>query len=101
MRILARCSALDLAYHREHGVGGMVTRTTRDADKMRDALISFWRQVVETAILVLVAVGMLCWYAPYSGLVPSIITLSGLAIFCLADQPPGHARSRGRTPTTR
>ena len=83
VRILAQVQRLDLAYHREHGVGGMVTRTTRDADKMRDALISFWRQVVETAILVLVAVGMLCWYAPLLGLVPLIITLSGLAIFVL------------------
>lgn len=83
VRILAKVQRLDLAYHREHGVGGMVTRTTRDADKMRDALVNFWRQVVETAILVVAAVGMLCWYAPLLGLVPLLITLCGLGIFVL------------------
>jgi len=81
VRILAQVQRLDLAYHRAHGVGGMVTRTTRDADKMRDALVNFWRQVVETAIVVVAAVGMLCWYAPWLGLVPLAITLVGLGIF--------------------
>jgi ATP-binding cassette, subfamily B, bacterial len=83
VRILGQVQRLDLSYHRTHGVGGMVTRTTRDADKMRDALVNFWRQVVETAIVVVAAVGMLCWYSPLLGLVPLAITLAGLAIFVL------------------
>ncbi|MFT3926951.1 MAG: ABC transporter ATP-binding protein [Myxococcales bacterium] len=83
VRIMAQVQRLDLAYHREHGVGGMVTRTTRDADKMRDALVNFWRQVVETAIVIVAAVGMLCWYAPLLGLVPLLITAIGLGIFVL------------------
>ncbi|ACE84285.1 ABC transporter ATP-binding protein [Cellvibrio japonicus] len=79
-RIFAQVQHLDLAYHREHGVGGMVTRTTRDSDKLRDALVNFWRQVFETALLIIATVGMLCWYSPLLGLVPLVITLGGMAI---------------------
>ncbi|AQT59644.1 ABC transporter ATP-binding protein [Cellvibrio sp. PSBB023] len=79
-RIFSQVQHLDLAYHREHGVGGMVTRTTRDADKLRDALVNFWRQVFETALLIIATVGMLCWYSPLLGLVPLVITLAGMAI---------------------
>ncbi|KAI1696864.1 ABC transporter transmembrane region domain-containing protein [Ditylenchus destructor] len=37
-RILVQVQRLDLGYHWRHGVGELVTRTTRDADKLRDAL---------------------------------------------------------------
>jgi ATP-binding cassette subfamily B protein len=80
-RIFAQVQRLDLSYHRENGVGGMVTRTTRDADKLRDALVNFWRQVVETSLIILATVGMLCWYNPLLGLVPLLITLGGMTIF--------------------
>jgi len=80
-RIFAQVQRLDLSYHRENGVGGMVTRTTRDADKLRDALVNFWRQVVETSLIILASVGMLCWYSPWLGIVPLLITLGGMAIF--------------------
>jgi ABC-type multidrug transport system fused ATPase/permease subunit len=59
----------------------MITRTTRDADKVRDALISFWRQVVETPLVVLATVGLLSWYNPLLGLVPLLLTVFGLWIF--------------------
>jgi len=42
-RIFTQIQRLNLAYHWRHGVGEMVTRMTRDADKVRDALINFWR----------------------------------------------------------
>lgn len=80
-RILVQVQRLDLAYHWSHGVGELVTRTTRDADKLRDALISFWRQVFETALVALAAIGMLVWYNPLLGLVPLLLTFAGLAIF--------------------
>lgn len=79
--ILEQVQRLDLAYHRAHGVGGMVTRTTRDADKLRDALINFWRQVVETSIVLVVSIGLLCFYHPLLGLVPFALTLLGLGTF--------------------
>ncbi len=79
-RILSQVQRLDLAYHWRHGIGEIVTRTTRDADKLRDALINFWRQVFETAIVVLAAVGIMCWYDLWLGLVPLLLTLSGMLI---------------------
>lgn len=80
-RILHQVQTLDLGYHHSHGMGEMVTRTTRDADKVRDALISFWRQVVETPLVVLAAVGLLFWYHPLLAVVPLVLTALGLWIF--------------------
>lgn len=80
-RILDQVQRLELAYHWKHGIGGMITRTTRDADKLRDALINFWRQVFETGLVVVAAVGILCWYNPWLGLVPLAFTLLGMTLF--------------------
>lgn len=80
-RILHQVQSLDLGYHHQHGMGEMVTRTTRDADKVRDALISFWRQVVETPLVLLAAVGLLFWYHPLLAIVPLLLTALGLWIF--------------------
>jgi ATP-binding cassette subfamily B protein len=80
-RILQQVQHLHLGYHWQHGMGEMITRTTRDADKVRDALISFWRQVVETPLVVLATVGLLSWYNPLLGLVPLLLTVFGLWIF--------------------
>lgn len=80
-RILVQVQRLHLGYHWQHGMGEMITRTTRDADKVRDALISFWRQVVETPLVMIAAVGLLCWYHPLLGLVPLALTACGLWIF--------------------
>lgn len=80
-RILVQVQRLDLSYHGQHGMGEMVTRTTRDADKLRDALINFWRQVFETSLVIIAAVGMLCWYNVWLGLVPLLLTVAGIGIF--------------------
>lgn len=80
-RILAQVQSLHLGYHWQHGMGEMITRTTRDADKVRDALITFWRQLVETPLVVLATVGLLSWYSPLLGLVPLLLTVTGLWIF--------------------
>jgi len=80
-RILVQVQRLDLIYHWRHGIGELVTRTTRDADKVRDALINLWRQVFETGLVALAAIGMLVWYNPLLGLVPALLTVAGLSIF--------------------
>ncbi|MFC3944109.1 ABC transporter ATP-binding protein [Pseudomonas gingeri NCPPB 3146 = LMG 5327] len=80
-RILSQVQSLHLGYHWQHGMGEMITRTTRDADKVRDALITFWRQLVETPLVVLATVGLLGWYDPLLGLVPLLLTVTGLWIF--------------------
>ncbi|MCB5187418.1 ABC transporter ATP-binding protein/permease [Methylobacillus caricis] len=80
-RIMHQVQRLDLAYHWRHGMGEMVTRTTRDADKVRDALINFWRQVFEASLWVLVSVALLSWYHPWLGLGTLFFTLLGIGIF--------------------
>ena len=76
--ILVQVQRLDLAYHVRHGAGEMVTRTTRDADKVRDALISVWRNVIETSLVVAGAIGLIAWYAPSLALGPVVATALGL-----------------------
>lgn len=80
-RILTQVQRLHLGYHWRHGMGELVTRTTRDADKVRDALITFWRQIIETPLVVMAAVGLLCWYDPLLGLVPLLLTGAGVWLF--------------------
>jgi ATP-binding cassette subfamily B protein len=77
--ILVQVQRLDLAYHLRHGVGGMVTRTTRDADKVRDALISVWRNVIETSLVIAGSIGLIAWYAPALAIGPVVATALGLA----------------------
>src|SRR6195952_1176360 len=79
-RILAQIQRLDLSYHWAHGVGEMVTRMTRDADKVRDALINFWRQMFETGLIVAISSGVLIWYPPWLGLVPLALLLLGIGL---------------------
>lgn len=78
--IFSKVQQLDLAYHWQHGAGEMVTRTTRDSDKVRDALTSFWRQVVESLVIVIAAMGLLFWYHPGLGIVPLMLTCAGFVI---------------------
>ncbi|MCP3751951.1 ABC transporter ATP-binding protein [Pseudomonas sp. SBB6] len=82
-RLLEQVLRLHLGYHWQHGMGEMVTRTTRDADKVRDALVSFWRQLIETPLVVLATVGLLTWYDPLLALGPLLLTVLGVWIFVL------------------
>ncbi|MFM8330355.1 MAG: ABC transporter ATP-binding protein [Candidatus Methylumidiphilus sp.] len=80
-RILAQVQRLDLGFHWQHGVGELVTRTTRDADKVRDALVSFWRQVFDTGLVIVASIGLLAWYNVQLALVPLALMLLGIGIF--------------------
>lgn len=80
-KILIQVQALHLGYYGEHGIGELITRTTRDSDKLRDALVAFWRQTVETSLVVVAAMGLLFWYDFRLGLVPFLLTLLGFYIF--------------------
>jgi len=79
-RILVQVQRLDLAYHWRHGVGEMVTRMTRDADKVRDALINFWRQIFETSLIVVISLGLLFTYSPWLALVPLVLLVIGVGL---------------------
>lgn len=80
-RILYQVQRLDLAYHWQHGIGEIVTRTTRDADKVRDALINFWRQVFEATVWVLISVAVLSIYHPLIGLGTLLLVIAGMYLF--------------------
>ena len=85
--ILVQVQRLDVGYHLAHGVGELVARTTRDADKVRDALISFWRNVIETGLVVFASLAILWWYSPLLAFVPALLTLAAVAVFVrLADR---------------
>lgn len=78
--ILQQVQRLALSYHALHGAGEMITRTTRDADKVRDALTSFWRQGVDSVFVILAAMGFLWWVHPWLGVVPALLTLAAVAL---------------------
>jgi ATP-binding cassette subfamily B protein len=79
-RIFTQIQRLDLAYHWRHGVGEMVTRMTRDADKVRDALINFWRQIFETGLIVVISLGLLALYSPWLAIVPLALLITGIGL---------------------
>jgi ATP-binding cassette subfamily B protein len=79
--ILTQVQRLDLGYHLRHGVGEMVARTTRDSDKVRDALISFWRQIIETGLVIAASLAILAWYHPLLAVVPAALALFGIYLF--------------------
>ncbi|MGC4095328.1 MAG: ABC transporter ATP-binding protein [Polyangiaceae bacterium] len=79
--ILVQVQELDWGYHLRHGVGEMVARTTRDADKVRDALISFWRNVIETGLVIAASLAILVFYAPILAPVPALLIAIGVYLF--------------------
>jgi len=77
-RIFAQVQRLDLAYHLRHGAGEIITRTTRDSDKVRDAVVGGWRTLVEVAVVVAGTLLFLAWYDPLLALVPAILVAVAL-----------------------
>lgn len=77
-RIFEQVQRLHLGYHWQHGAGEVITRTTRDADKLRDALTSFWRQGVDSLLIVAAAMGYLWWYHPWLAVFPMAATAAAL-----------------------
>ncbi len=86
-RIFSQVQHLDVSWHWKHGLGEVLSRTTRDSDKLKEALINFWRQVFESSLVVTVTIGLLCWYHPWLGLVPLLFIFLGLwVLFKLTNQ---------------
>lgn len=86
-RIFSQVQHLDVSWHWKHGLGEVLSRTTRDSDKLKEALINFWRQVFESSLVVTVTVGLLCWYHPWLCLVPLLFIFLGLwVLFKLTNQ---------------
>ncbi len=82
-QVLVQVQALDQSYHQQHGAGEIVTRTTRDSDKVRDAVVGGWRTLLETALVMFACLGMLGWYHPMLAVVPALLVVGacGLLVF--------------------
>jgi ABC-type multidrug transport system fused ATPase/permease subunit len=80
-RLLEHALALHLGYHLRQGLGDVITRTTRDADKVRDALILFWRHIVDTVFILFAAVLLLSWLDPWLGAGILLLVLAGTVIW--------------------
>jgi ABC-type multidrug transport system fused ATPase/permease subunit len=71
--LFTRVQALDLGFHRRHGVGELVARTTRDSDLVRDALVGGARTLVEVVLVSAGALALLWWYHWLLALVPTVL----------------------------
>jgi ABC-type multidrug transport system fused ATPase/permease subunit len=76
--LLAKVQHLDQAYHLVHGTGEIVTRTTRDSDKVRDAVVGGWRTLLETALVIIGCLGMLAYYHLLLAVVPLVLVIIGV-----------------------
>jgi len=80
-RVLVQVQRLDLGYHQRHGSGEIITRTTRDSDKVRDAVVGGWRTLLELALMVGGALILLACYHWLLALVPTLLTIGAIIIF--------------------
>jgi ATP-binding cassette subfamily B protein/ATP-binding cassette subfamily B multidrug efflux pump len=80
-RVLTQVQRLDQSYHRQHGTGEIITRTTRDSDKVRDAVVGGFRTLLETALVMLACLAMLAWYDPLLAAVPLLLVTVALLLF--------------------
>ncbi|MBA2481467.1 MAG: ABC transporter ATP-binding protein [Planctomycetes bacterium] len=79
-RLLAQVQRLDLGYHLAHGAGEIITRTTRDSDKVRDAVTGGWRTLLELGLIVAGAMALLCSYDVWLGLVPVLLVITAMML---------------------
>jgi ATP-binding cassette, subfamily B, bacterial len=79
-RILHAVQGMDLAWHRRHGAGEVINRTTRDADLVRDAVVGGTRSLFELGMVLLGTLGLLFWYDWRLALVPTLLVLIAMVI---------------------
>jgi ATP-binding cassette subfamily B protein len=83
-RLFARVQSLDLVYHLRHGAGEIINRTTRDSDKVRDAVVYGYRTLIELIMIVSASLFILCYYHWLLAAVPA--ALVGIALLIGAGQ---------------
>ena len=79
-RILDAVQSLDLAWHRRHGAGEVINRTTRDSDLVRDAVVGGTRSLFELGMVVVGTLGLLLWYHWALALVPALLVTTAILI---------------------
>ncbi len=79
-RIFNAVQHLDLAWHRSHGAGEVINRTTRDSDLVRDAIVGGSRSLFELLMVVIGTLGLLLWYHWLLALVPTLLVAASIWI---------------------
>jgi len=79
-RIFDAVQHLDLAWHRTHGAGEVINRTTRDSDLVRDAIVGGSRSLFELIMVVVGTLGLLLWYHWILALVPTLLVATAIWI---------------------
>lgn len=79
-RIFGAVQGLDLAWHRKHGAGEVINRTTRDADLVRDAVVGGSRSLLELGMVVVGTLGLLLYYHWLLAAVPALLVLTAILI---------------------
>ena len=71
-RLFRHLLALSAPFYRQHGAGELITRSTRDADAVRNAVILGARQLLDAALVLTSGLVFLFYYDWALGLVPAI-----------------------------
>lgn len=75
MRLFNQVQDLDIAYHQRHGAGEIISRTTRDGDKVRDAVVIASRMLMEMALFLIGVIAFMFFYHWSLGLITTISLL--------------------------
>ena len=80
LRIFEAVQGLDLTWHQQHGAGEVINRTTRDSDRVRDAVVGGLRSLLELGTIVVGTLALLYYYHWLLGLVPTALMLLAMWI---------------------
>jgi ATP-binding cassette subfamily B protein len=77
--IFAQVLTLDLRWHRAHPPGEIITRSNRDADRIREALVGGMRTSIDLGLSLVCLTGLLWWYHWKLAIIPLISILLAFA----------------------
>ena len=86
LNLFAQIQRLDLPWHREQGSGGIIARTTRDGDKIRDAVVHGVRIIIETTLFMLGVLVIMAFYH-WSLFLSTLIAISSATLFMWLQAP--------------
>lgn len=73
--IFAQVLTLDLRWHRAHPPGEIITRSNRDSDRIREALVGGMRSSLDLGLSLVCLTGLLWWYHWKLAIIPLISIL--------------------------
>lgn len=86
LKLFGQIQRLDLPWHREQGSGGIIARTTRDGDKIRDAVVHGARIILETTLFMLGVLVIMAFYH-WSLLLSTFIAITSATLLMWLQAP--------------